>query len=530
MIISSMRNINQLSCTILVAVGLLMSGCIKNDLPYPKIQQNILSIAADGQLSAATIDTKALTAEIHLAENVNIKQVSFTDYTYTEGAESSLNLLEGTYNLSSPLKVNLSLYQSYEWTITATQSIERYFTIAGQIGETTIDPVGRRVVLSVPNNLEKESLEVTSIKLGPADVTTLTPAIEPGIYDFSEPVSVKVSYFDIEEDWTIYVDTTNAIVTTTQADAWAQVIWAYGAAPEGADNGFQYRKATSSQWIDVPAENVTHNAGAFYAYIPHLDTMTEYVVRAVSGENIGNEITVTTEFTLDLPNASFDDWWLKDDKIWCPWAQTGESFWDTGNTGAATLGQSNVVPSDNTPKGKGKSAMLETKFVGIAGVGKLAAGSIYSGSFKKVDGTNGILDYGRPWTARPVSLRGYYNYTTAPINYVSEETQHLLGVPDTCSIYVALADWTAPYEIRTNPKNRQLFDVNSPSIIAYGELRSGTSTGGWQEFEIPLQYRATNRRPSYIVISCAASRLGDFFTGGAGAVLYVDDFVLEYDY
>ncbi|MBQ5723664.1 MAG: hypothetical protein IIV64_05650, partial [Muribaculaceae bacterium] len=222
MIISSMRNINQLSYTILVAVGLLMSGCIKNDLPYPKIQQNILSIAADGQLSAATIDTKALTAEIHLAENVNIKQVSFTDYTYTEGAESSLNLLEGTYNLSSPLKVNLSLYQSYEWTITATQSIERYFTIAGQIGETTIDPVGRRVVLSVPNNLEKESLEVTSIKLGPADVTTLTPAIEPGIYDFSEPVSVKVSYFDIEEDWTIYVDTTNAIVTTTQADAWAQ--------------------------------------------------------------------------------------------------------------------------------------------------------------------------------------------------------------------------------------------------------------------------------------------------------------------
>ena len=76
MIISSMRNINQLSYTILVAVGLLMSGCIKNDLPYPKIQQNILSIAADGQLSAATIDTKALTAEIHLAENVNIKHQS----------------------------------------------------------------------------------------------------------------------------------------------------------------------------------------------------------------------------------------------------------------------------------------------------------------------------------------------------------------------------------------------------------------------------------------------------------------------
>lgn len=383
-----MNRISKLYYIALAIIGLFVSGCIENDLPYPKIQQNILSLAAKGELSSASIDTKALTAEIHLAENVNIKQVSFSDYTYTDGASSSIDLLEGTYDLSSPMKVVLTNYQSYEWVISATQSIERYFTIAGQIGETTIDPVGHRVVLYVPNNLNKKSLQITSIKLGPADVTTMVPALEAGEYDFSKPVTVKVSYFDVEEDWTIYVDTTNAIVTTTQADAWAQVIWAYGAAPEGADNGFQYRKATSSQWIDVPAENVTHNAGAFYAYIPHLDTMTEYVVRAVSGENIGNEIAVTTEFTLDLPNASFDDWWLKDDKIWCPWAQTGESFWDTGNTGAATLGQSNVVPSDNTPKGKGKSAMLETKFVGIAGVGKLAAGSIYSGSFKKVDGTD----------------------------------------------------------------------------------------------------------------------------------------------
>ena len=525
-----MNKISRLYYIALTIVGFFVSGCIENDLPYPKIQQNILSLAANGELSSASIDAKKMTAEIHLAENVNIKQVSFSDYTYTEGATSSIDLLEGTYDLSSPMKVVLTNYQSYEWVISATQSIERHFAIAGQIGETIIDPIGHRVVLYVPNNLDKKSLQVTSVKLGPADVTTMVPAIEVGEYDFSKPVQVKVSYFDVEEEWTIYVDTTNAIVTTTQADAWAKVIWAYGAAPEGAANGFQYRKASSTQWIDVPAEYVTHNGGAFYAYIPHLDTMTEYVVRAVSGENIGNEIAVTTEFTLDLPNASFDDWWLKDDKVWCPWAQNDESFWDTGNTGAATLGQSNVVPSDNTPKGKGKSAMLETKFVGIAGVGKLAAGSIYSGSFKKVDGTNGILDYGRPWNGRPVKLRGYYQYTTAPINYVSEETQHLLGVPDTCSIYIALADWTAPYEIRTNPKNRQLFDMNSQSIIAYGELRSGTSTGGWQEFEIPLQYRATNRRPTYIVISCAASRYGDFFTGGAGAVLYVDDFVLEYDY
>lgn len=525
-----MDKINGLYYIALAVIGLFVSGCIKNDLPYPKIQQNILSIAAIGELSPASIDTKTLTAEIHLAENVNIKQVCFSDYTYTDGATSSVDLLDGAYDLSSPLKVMLTNYQSYEWVISATQSVERYFTIAGQIGATTIDPIGHRVVLYVPNNLNKKSLQITSIKLGPANVTTMVPAIEAGEYDFSKPVNVKVSYFDIEEEWTIYVDTTSAIVTTTQADAWAKVIWAYGSAPEGAENGFQYRKSSSAEWIDVPQELVTNNGGSFSVCIPNLTPMTEYVVRAISGENIGNEITVTTELTQDLPNASFDYWWLKDDKIWCPWDESDVSFWDTGNTGAATLGQSNVVPSDDTPLGKGQSAKLETKFIGIAGVGKLAAGSIYTGSFKKVDGTNGILDYGRQWNGRPLKLKGYYKYTTAPINYVSEEWKHLMGVPDTCSIYVALADWSAPYEIRTNPKNRQLFDVNSPSIIAYGELRTGTSTNGWQEFEIPLQYRATNRKPTYIVISCAASRYGDFFTGGSGALLFVDEFSFDYDY
>ena len=127
-------------------------------------------------------------------------------------------------------------------------------------------------------------------------------------------------------------------------------------------------------------------------------------------------------------------------------------------------------------------------------------------------------------------MRGYYKYTTAPIDYASEEWTHLIGQPDTCNIYVALADWDAPYEIRTNPKNRQLLDMNAPEIIAYGELRSGTSTNDWVEFEIEFKYKATNRKPKYIIISSAASRLGDYFTGAAGAVLYVDEFSLEYDY
>ena len=121
-------------------------------------------------------------------------------------------------------------------------------------------------------------------------------------------------------------------------------------------------------------------------------------------------------------------------------------------------------------------------------------------------------------------------YNTAPINYASADYKYLLDRPDSCHIYIAVTDWNEPFEIRTNPKNRQLFNPNSPEVIAYGELIRGSDTDGWQEFEIKLNYRSTSRVPRYIQITCAASKYGDYFTGGAGACLYVDQFSLLYDY
>lgn len=522
----------RLKATHIAALGLplLLAGCIKNDLPYPRIQQNILSIAAEGEASPATISQDDLSVVLHLDETVNPRSVCFTDFTYTSGAECSKNLLEGTYDLTQPLQVTLSLYQDYTWTVSAEQTIERYLTVAGQIGETVIDVPGKRVVLYVPATADLHRIAVNSIKLGPRGVTTLSPHIKAGdVIDASSPVRIKVSYFDVEETWTLYVDTTESLVTTTQADAWVNVLWVYGNAPENADNGFQYRPASSSEWITVPKSSIVFNGGSFSACIPHLSPLTEYVVRAYSDQNMGNEIAVRTSAGLDLPNPGFENWWLNG-KVWCPWAEGAESWWDTGNKGAATLGQSNVTPSEYTPSGIGLSAKLETKFVGIAGIGKLAAGSIYAGTFVKVDGTNGILDFGRPWDARPTKLKGYYSYTTSPINYASEEFKHLMNRPDSCHIWVALTDMDAPCQIRTNPKNRQLFNPDDPGVIAYGSFVRGDNTDGWQPFEVELKYKATNRKPKYMLVVCAGSKYGDYFTGGTGTVLYVDDFSLGYDY
>lgn len=516
--------------SVLLLLLLALAGCIKNDLPYPKIQQNITSIAAVGQSREAIIDSLGLEVKIFLEETTDIMNVRFDDFSVSAGGTADPDLLSGTYNLSSPLLVSVSRYQTYNWEITAVQDIERYFAVEGQIGESVIDAAACRVIVTVPEGTDLSRLKLERVKLGPAGITTITPALEPGIIDLSFPLRVELTCHGRSEFWTIYAETAELLVSTTAVDPWSRVIWAYGSCPSDMKGGFEYRKSSDSQWTALPASAVSQTDGAFSACIPHLEPLTEYVVRAVADSEKGNEMTVTTAATADIPDGDFDQWWLKNNKIWCPWDENGQQYWDTGNTGAATLGQSNVVPTDHTPTGTGQAAELDTKFVGIAGIGKLAAGSIFTGSFKKVDGTNGILDFGRPWTLRPTKLKGYYQYKTAPINYTSSEYTYLRDRPDSCHIYVALTDWTAPFEIRTNPKTRNLFDKNADYVIGYGELVFGGTMDDYQPFEIEIKYRSTSRVPSYLQITAAASKYGDYFTGGAGAVLYVDQFSFSYDY
>ena len=507
-----------------------MYGCIKNDIPYPTIPQYFTSLAAEGEIAPALLDSANYRATLYLGEDVDIQKVKITEMQTTPDCTVSPAILGETLDLSTPKVVELRRFQTYQWIIQAEQNIERYFRIAGQIGESVIDVSARRIVVYVPMTANLARLNLTAIKLGPAGITSLSPAITPGLIDLSRPMRIAVTAHGRTEDWTIFTEKSQLLVETQQVDAWSEVIWAYGAGPADVKNGFQYREADSADWIDVPMKNVTQaeGSGQFSCYIPHLTPLTKYVVRTVSGNNIGNEMEATTQPTEILPNGSFDQWWLNG-KIWCPWNEDGVRFWDTGNTGAATLGQSNVMPSDDTPLGSGQSAKLETRFVGIAGIGKLAAGSIYTGSFAKVDGTNGILEFGRPWVVRPTRLRGYYKFTTAPINYASAEFKSLMGENDACHIYIALTDWTTTYQIRTNPKNRQLFNPDSPEIIAYGELIRNTDTNGWEEFTVELTYRSTSRVPRYLQITCAASRYGDYFTGGTGTTLFVDQLSLEYD-
>lgn len=527
-----MKKLRGLSIISLLFAGVsaLLPGCIKNDIPYPQLVQSIRGIEAEGESQSAYIDSISYEVNVYLDETTDIENVKFIKYEITPGAVSTPNLLEGSYDLSSPLFVTLSRYQDYTWEIKAVQNIERYFQVEGEVGESVIDPAGHRVIVNMPEGTDLSNLTLQRIKLGPEGITTMSPEIAPGKLDLSYPLRVEVTCHGRTEIWTIYAEYTEAIVTTTRVDAWSKVIWAYADGPADVKNGFQYRASSSQEWIDVPESYVTQTQGAVYCYIPHLEPLTEYCVRSVSGTNIGNEIKVTTDATADIPDGDFEQWWYKDNKLWCPWSEGGTSFWDTGNQGSTTLGQNLTVPTDHTPTGSGRAAQCSTKFVGIAGIGKLGSGSIFTGTYVRTDGTNGVLAFGRPWKLRPTRLKGYYQYTSAKIDYASTEFKSLIGQPDTCHIYVALTDWTAPWEIRTNPRNRQLFNKNASYVIAYGELQFSGAMNAYKDFSIDLHYNSTERVPTYLQITCSASKYGDYFTGGNGSVLYVDQLSFDWDF
>jgi len=518
------------------AVGLIAglvavpSSCIRNDLPYPRIQPNFTSMVIDNSVGDALIDTINRTVAVALNEAADIRAVRIVDYSVGPEGARVVSDFPSELDLREPYVVTLGLYQDYDWTITATQSIERDFSVDGQIGAAEIDVPAHRVVAYIAEGADLSKVTVTAVKLG-GSTAVMEPDLNGKVIDFTEPVAVDVTEFGRTVRWMLYVQPTDASVMMTGVDAWTKVAWVYVSAEASRNNGIEYRVAGSEIWMPVPQEWITVDGGRFVGRLVHLIPDTNYEVRAYSDE----EYTAVNEFVtgseIQVPNASLDQWWL-DGKIWCPWAENGEPYWGTGNKGATTLGDSNSVPTDDTSSGTGYAAMLQSKFVGIAGVGKLASGNLFTGLYYATDGTNGILKFGRPFTQRPTKLRGYFKYKCADISHVGSGMlrDEWLGKPDTATVYVALTDWTEPYEIRTNPSKRQLFDPSSEAVIGYGALNCGKTVDDYIPFEINIDYRSTSRIPTHILIVASASKYGDYFTGGNGSVLCVDDFVLDYDY
>ena len=406
--------------------------------------------------------------------------------------------------------------------------------------------------------------------------TGLIPDVAPGkkytmnlkytIKDGDLVFSLVVDYnTDVIDDSIVFEPVSTGLSPTPGYEIWAAraTVYADVDASEHAGKKVEFAYSSNgSEWAYAPAEN--HAEGAWKAELKGLAPATEYQYKLViDGEVVGDVLTFTTETAPKLPNGSFEyaslvsgsDYYKFYDPA-CGVEDGSYMFWGSGNgegaegvSGSASMGITIThVDTDTFVDGK-QSVRAQTSSM----VGMLAAGNIFTGQFMGLVGTSGgMVNFGRPWTSRPSALKVYCKYNTGLINIVKNED---LGVStsdyDRAQIKVALGTWPyktyggtkdSPVHVNTTDASTFVDYWTDPCTIANGDVviyndgysingnaKVAASTSEWIEYTIPLDYRQLSTYPTHIIISCASSQFGDYFTGYDKATLWIDAAELIYE-
>lgn len=377
------------------------------------------------------------------------------------------------------------------------------------------------------SDLMEKGLGISSVGYGATEAS-----VDLGPFLSDLPMGEYYLSLDVIDTRNRYSAATVVLSVTSPVDAEATTVkpWAGFAILNGrwfteerpSGLRFQWKKASESEWTDYTGAVTYHDATAsFSAELYGLESATAYVFRVKTDKDEETrEVSFTTAAAGTIPNLSFDDWY-KDGKVWYAASSAATRVWDSANKGAASFIGSTTTPEESSVI-SGKAARMESAYAVI----KFAAGNIYIGSFVGLAGLGAELDWGIPFSSRPVALHGYYNYSPKPIDYADSPYTSKKGEMDACSIKMYLCDWSAPFRVNTSTST--FLQDNDPSIIAMCDFTSDVATNGYEEFTLPLQYRDA-RTPKYVVIVGASSRLGDYFTGGKGSILWLDELLLVYD-
>lgn len=541
--------------TFLISVfSLLAVSCLKNDIPYPVVVPHILSLDAEGA-KAVEIDAHKQTVDITLEEDYDLKNVRINGYT-TDIEENKLSLsseIKGSHDLTSPWNVTLSTWQDYKWTISAQRPIERYFTIESQVGETVLDVENRRAIAYASKTVDLSNVVVKSLKLGPKRVSTYSldiKYIKKFIDDDgnSMPIEIEVKSFGDSEYWTLVVEHSDISVNVKNINVWTKEVYITAVGVEGQKNGFKYRVVGESGWTDVTGGALSMTGGQFTAHITGLTPATTYEFYAYTGDDTTDVQQFTTDPARQFPNNSFEHFSKVTDADYYKWydpscddPESREIWWACGNgegkDGVAGTGTLNLVltfPDSEEKADGGWSVRCESKSL----VGVLACGNLFTGRFAKIIGTTGgAVNYGRYWTTRPKALKVWYKYESGIINIigkrpVGDNTQ--VGDNDRCEIAISVGNWdykkmggNPESPVYVNTTEGRYYTEKSDGVIAFGHHVSNQSCD-WTQIEIPLNYKTLTERPTHIIVTCAASYLGDYLTGSSSTKLWVDKMELIY--
>lgn len=345
------------------AALLLAASCIENDLPYPTIELNIRSIEGEG-FTVAGISLVNRTVTLTLDEKTDIRKVTIDKAEFDVATSNPMMTdkekfisqirtsqpLCGEFDLRAPLYVTLSLYQDYEWTIVAEQPIARSFTVAGQIGSTLIDTQAHTATAYVAEGTDLKAVTVTSLKLGPADITTYSPTAEElSATGFETVRLVDVTCHGRTERWMLHVQPTNVKIGIRDIDLWnnTAVVTTMVTPEDYATAEVQYRLKGTADW-QTTQKGAQDESGIFTSTIaPEWTSLTNDagipVKRLVTTKGfyagqtyefrllVGGEETETAEYTAPagdtIPDANMENPGLS-----CFTSEnTNAEFWASGN-------------------------------------------------------------------------------------------------------------------------------------------------------------------------------------------------------
>lgn len=398
--------------------------------------------------------------------------------------------------------------------------------------------------------------EIASVEAGKRYAMTLKYTEKEGIIVLDIVVDDSMNEFN---DDIIFIPVSTGIAATPRYEVWAGHFTAHADVDESEYDAdkvyFEYRPKGSDTWVRTSA--VREAEGSYSALIGGLSGSTEYeyrlVVTPVGGgeeEMVEASSTITTEAAPQAPNSGFETTSNAESSKYksfydpdSPDPALQTKWWGNGNVGSTTVGASGVIcyPVTDDVKEGSQAVCLQSRYVVI----KFAAGNLFSGRFGELVGTSGGKVYfGRPFTARPTGLRIWMKYSSGKINRItsSAPAEVKQGDWDKASLRVALGTWDyrtyggdaqSPVMVNTTDVSTFVDYSDDPSTIAFGELLveadASNSTNVWKQVTIPIDYYQTNKYPTHIIISFAASMYGDYFTGYDDSRLWLDGMELLYE-
>jgi hypothetical protein len=289
-----------------------------------------------------------------------------------------------------------------------------------------------------------------------------------------------------------------------------------------------------ASWTEV---NATAGAdGSYTALGSDFKANKNYSYKLIiDNTDTGKTLSHATAAGAQIENGDMESWCKSNDVIY-PYAAGGSAFWMTGNDGAkmakAVLTQSST---DVRPGSTGQySAYLKSQKASVMGIGKFAAGNLFTGTFA-MNGLNGLVQFGRDFhfTAKPTSLSFWMKHNQGNIDEIGSGSPADATGVDKLSAMVLITAWDTPHLVDTanpdtfiSPDNITKFD----GIIGYGSLVKRESNTEWAEYTINITYPEATKhlKPKKLVISFTPSGFGDYFTGSTSSWMYVDDIVFNY--